>query len=298
MADFRRLDRQRRAGQRAMRQSRLTAPSRSRPFERIERATKASTAGETSKFGCSHARRGDPRLQDLEPQRLVERADLDAKADAEARADTLVERFEIVRRAVGGHDHLAPGVEQGVQRMTEFGLDRLALQELGVVENEEVDRSQPLLEGDRGLGLERGDETVHESLGGQIDDRASLARGGMRDRLQEMGLAETDRRMDVKRTKGRRPAAVVVGHALRGVKGELVGPPDLEGREGQPPIEGRAGQSIAEALRAADVRRARGVRLDPARRRVGRLGRGLGGGGAFGRRILGRLDGRGTAHGR
>src|SRR5271163_2253418 len=125
--------------------------------------------------------------------------------------------------------------------MTEFGLNRLSLQELRIVENEEVDRSQPLLEGDRGLGLERGDETVHESLGGQIDDRAPLLGGGVRDRLQEMRLAEADRRMDVERAKGRCPARVVVGHALRGVKGEFIRSPDLEGREGQTPVEGRAG---------------------------------------------------------
>ena len=70
--------------------------------------------------------------------------------------------------------------------------------------------------------------------------------GGMRDRLQEMGLAETDRRMDVERAEGRRPAPVVLGHALRGVKGELVRASDLEGREGQPPVEGRAGQGVAK----------------------------------------------------
>ena len=179
--------------------------------------------------------------------------------------------------------------------MTEFGLDRLSLQELRVVENEEVNCSQPLLEGDRGLGLERGDETVHESLGGQIDDRAPLARGGMRDPLEEMGLAEADRRMDVKRTKGGRPAPVVVGHALGGVKGEFVRPPDLEGREGQPPIEGRAGQSIAKGgrRRRSVGRAAFGGTAIAAR--FGRFGRGLGGGGVFGRRIFGRLERRGTA---
>jgi hypothetical protein len=32
--------------------------------------------------------------------------------------------------------------------MTEFGLDRLALQELGVVEDEKIDRAEPFLEGD------------------------------------------------------------------------------------------------------------------------------------------------------
>ena len=134
-------------------------------------------------MGLLRARSHDARLQDLQPQRFVERADLDAKADAQARAYSLVERFEIVRRAVGGHDHLAPGVEQSIERVAELGLDVFPLQELRVIKNEEVDCSQPLLKGDRRLGLERGDETVHEFLGGQIDDRTPLLSGGMGDRL-------------------------------------------------------------------------------------------------------------------
>ncbi len=106
--------------------------------------------------------------------------------------------------------------------MTELGLDRLSLQELGVVENQQVDRSQALLERDRSLRLQRGDESVHELLGGQIDDRAPLLTGGMRDRLQQMGLAEADRRMNIERAKGGRSAAAVVGDAVGGGKGELV----------------------------------------------------------------------------
>ncbi len=182
--------------------SRLTAPSRSRPFERIERATKASTAGESSKLGCHRARGRDARLEDLHPQRLVERADLDAQAHAQAGTHALVERLEIVRRAVGRYDDLAPRVEQGVQRMPELGLDRLALQELRVVEDQEVDRPQPLLEGDRGLRLQRRHEAVHELLGRQIDRRSALCgRGCVRHRLQQVGLAEADRRMEEQRAE-------------------------------------------------------------------------------------------------
>src|SRR5208337_2744440 len=150
-------------------------------------------------------RRRDPRLQNLKTQRLVERADLDAEAGTEARTHPFIDRFEVVRRPVGGDDDVAASVEQRVQRMTEFRLDRFALQELGVVEDQEINRPQALLEGDRGLRLEGGDETVHELLSGQIDDGAALARGGMRNRLQQVGLAEPDGRMDVKRTERRRP---------------------------------------------------------------------------------------------
>ena len=80
------------------------------------------------------ARRGDARLEDLHAQRLVERRHLDAKAAGETRAHALVERFEIGRRAVGGDHDLAAGIEQRVERVAELGLDRLALQELHVVE--------------------------------------------------------------------------------------------------------------------------------------------------------------------
>src|SRR5580704_947826 len=96
----------------------------------------------------------DPRFQNLEPQRLVESADLDAKPDAKARAYAFVERLEVVRPPVGGDDHLASGVEQGVQRMPELGLDRLALEKLRIVEDQEIDRPQALLEGDRSLRLQ------------------------------------------------------------------------------------------------------------------------------------------------
>ncbi len=234
-------------------------------------------------MGLLGPRSRDARLEDLEPQRLVERADLDAKADAEARAHALVERFQIVRRTVGGDDHLAPRVEQSVERVTEFGLDVLALQELRVVEDQEVDRSQPLLEGDRRLRLERGDEAVHEFLGRQIDDRAPLLSGGMGDRLQKMGLAEPDGRMEVERAKGRRPAPIGIGHALHGVKGEFVRPPNLESGEGQPPIERRPGQGSRRPQAPGDVRP--GARRSAGARSVfssSAFGRRFGGQGALG----------------
>ena len=148
--------------------------------------------------------------------------DLDAEANAQARAHALVQRLQIVRRPVRRHDHFAPGVEQRVQRVTELRLDRLSLEKLRVVEDQQIDRPQALLERDRGLRLQGGDETVHEFLGRQIDDRAALAGCGMRHRLQEMSFAEADGRMDEQRAEGRGAPADVLGDALRGRKGELV----------------------------------------------------------------------------
>ena len=233
------------------------------------------------------ARRRDARLQDLQPQRFVERADLDAEADAQARAHALVERFQVVRRAVGGDDHLAARVEQSIERVTEFSLDVFPLKELRVVKNEQVDRSQPLLEGDRRLGLQRGDEAVHEFLGGQIDDRAPLLGRGMRDRLQEMGLTEADGRMDVERAKGGRPAPVGVSHALHCVKGELIGPPNLESGEGQPPIERRSGQGVADRARRGRSAGRSALGGNVIDGQLERLGRHLRGRGALGRGTFG-----------
>ena len=97
-------------------------------------------------------RGGDARLEDLDAQGFIERGHFDAESAGQARTHALLERLEIAGRPVGGHDHLSPGVDQRVERVAEFRLDRLALQELRVVKNQEVDRSQALLEGDGGLG--------------------------------------------------------------------------------------------------------------------------------------------------
>ena len=268
--------------------SRLTAPSRSRPLERIERATKVEHRRRQFEARLDCVRRGDPGLEDIHPQRLVEGADLDAQADAEARADALVERLEVVRRPVGRHDDLTASVEQRIQRVSEFRLDRLALQELRIVEDQEIDRSQPLLEGDRGLRLKGGDEAVHELLGRQIDRRAALSGRGVRHRLQKVGLAEADRGMDEQRAERRGGAAETFGEAFGGRVRQLIGTPDLEGREGQPAIERRADQRVDRGGRRRMGGRparagrgppfaARGERHGPGRRhladrRSGRLG--------------------------
>src|SRR5271155_5954790 len=101
--------------------------------------------------------------------------------------------------------------------------------------------------------------------------------------------------MDVEGKKGGRPAPVVIGHALGGVKGEFVRPPDLEGREGQPLVEGRAGQSIAKRGRRRRSAGRAAFGWPPIAARIGRLGRRLGGGDGFGRRSFCRLERRGTA---
>ena len=90
--------------------------------------------------------------------------------------------------------------------MAEFVLDRLALQELHVVDDQQVDVAQLLLERQRVVVADRGGEAPHEIFGGQIDDARTLwillqRFGG--DRLQEMRLAEPDRGMQEQRIEAR-----------------------------------------------------------------------------------------------
>jgi hypothetical protein len=83
--------------------------------------------------------------------------------------------------------------------MTELLLDRLALKELNVVDHENIDSPQLFLESDRCLRLEGGNETIHEPLRGEIYDPALAPGGGMRDRLEKMGLPQSDRGMEIER---------------------------------------------------------------------------------------------------
>ena len=56
--------------------------------------------------------RRQPRFQNLEPQRLVERPHLHADAAGQPRAHALVDGVELGGRTVGGDHHLAPRVDQ------------------------------------------------------------------------------------------------------------------------------------------------------------------------------------------
>src|SRR5712691_10883765 len=87
-----------------------------------------------------------PAPEDFQAQLLAERTDLDHEPAGEPRAHALVQALEIGRRPIGGDHDLAAGVDERVERVTEFGLGRLALQELQVVDHQHVDGPQRLLE--------------------------------------------------------------------------------------------------------------------------------------------------------
>src|SRR5690606_32371340 len=105
------------------------------------------------------------------------------------------------RWQVGGDDDLALAVDQRIEGVTELLLREPALKELEIVNQEKVDAAEEVLERQHVLGAEGGREMVHEALGRQIQDLALRRRLAHppRDGVQEMGLAEAGRAVDVQR---------------------------------------------------------------------------------------------------
>ena len=188
-------------------------------------------------------------LQDLQPERRIERADLGDQAALQTRAHAIVETIELSRRAGRGHHHLAPSVEQRVDDVLELLLGLLAAHEFQIVDQQDVDLAELLLEGQAVLGLDRLDELVAEALRRQVQHlrlrRAPLHLPG--DGMLEVRLAEADRGMQVERIE----AAVVgehrLGHLGGGGMRQAIGRSDHEAVEGIARIERRA-------LEAVDVR--------------------------------------------
>src|ERR1700724_3288566 len=177
-------------------------------------------------LGCGYAC-----FENFDPQRLVEPADFDAKPAGQTRPYSFFETFKIARRPIGRDHDLPAGIDQGIQRMTELLLDRLALKKLNVVDHEDIYRPKTFLESDRCLCLEGGDETIHEPLRGEIDDPPPCQGGSMRDSLKKMGLPQSDRGMEIEWIVGQRVRRSRAGDPLGLRVGELIGPADEEIRE-------------------------------------------------------------------
>ena len=128
--------------------------------------------------------------------------------------------------------------------MAEFLLDRLALKELDVVNDQHVDGAELFLEGDRRLRLQRGDEAIHEFLGCQIDDPATGHAGAMRDRLKQMRLAQANGGVEIKRIVDGLRFRRRAGNAFCRRMSQLVGLADNEIREGETAIQRRARKSL------------------------------------------------------
>ena len=200
---------------------------------------------------CQHSRRdvesgmmllggGGPHLENFEAQLLAERSHFHHQPAGEARTHALFQAFEIGGRPVGSDDHLAAGIDEGIEGVAEFGLSRFSLEELQVIDDEDVDRSQCLLECDGGLCPQRRHEAVHEFFGSEIEHLA-LGAGVARpsQRLQEMRLAESHAGMDVEWVEHDDLAASRHCNLPGGSMGKGIAASDHEGFEGQPRIERR-----------------------------------------------------------
>ena len=143
----------------------------------------------------------------------------------------------------------------------------LGLEELHVVDEQDVDAAVGGLEGVRVAAVDGADEVIGERLrGGVADGRAgAVGRDVVRDRVQEVGLAQAGRAADEERVVGE-PGHL--GDGERGGVGEPVGVADDELLEGLAGVEGRLG-TVAPVVR-------------------GRAGAGMGACAPGGRRLLGR----------
>ena len=107
--------------------------------------------------------------------------------------------------AVGGEDELRAGAVERVERVEELLLGAgLALQELDVVDEQHVGVPIRRLEGVHVVAVERAEEVVGEVLDGRVTDRGAVAvrLDVVRDRVEEVGLAETGRPADEQRVVG------------------------------------------------------------------------------------------------
>ena len=202
------------------------------------------------------------------PRRMlvVGRRHFERDAALEARAHARLERFQLRRRPVGRDHHLLGAVEQHVEQVAELVLDRLALQELHVVDDQEVDVAQLLLERQRVVVADRGGEAPHEVFGRQVDD-ARLAGSGAATRAaiacSRCVLPRPTRGMEEQRVEAhgaRLPTSATVAAAASATR--LDGP-STKDCEGVARVERRAEHALLElgiGGAAAGRRRARSAR--------------------------------------
>ena len=199
-----------------------------------------------SSVGVLDLGRGMAQLQHAEAHRVVRRRHFQRDAAIEARAHARLERFQFGRRPVGRDHHLLGAVEQHVDQVAELVLDRLALQELHVVDDQQVDVAQLLLQRQRIVVADRGGEAPHEIFGRQIDDarlRVLLQRF-RRDRLQQVRLAEPDRGMQEERVEARHRDCSATARAA--ASATRFDGPSMKELESVALVERRAEHALAE----------------------------------------------------
>ena len=170
--------------------------------------------------------------QDRDAGLEVGRLDVGEQAPLEPGAHALLEAGQLLGRQVGGDDDLLVGVVQRVEGVEELLLRlHLALQELDVVDQQDVDVAVAALEVGRLVVADAVDEVVGELLGVHVahpDVGVEVARV-VADRVQQVGLAQPGLAVDEERVVGlgRR-----LGDRDRGGVGEAVARADDEGVEG------------------------------------------------------------------
>jgi hypothetical protein len=132
----------------------LNAPSSSRPLEVMFWATWARMSSPISSVASSIWRL-PAAAQHFQAHLVVRRLDFDGDAALQPRTHPRIERFQLPWRPVGGDHDLAGGIEQHVEQMAELVLDRLALQELHVVDDQQIDVAQRFLERQRVIVADR-----------------------------------------------------------------------------------------------------------------------------------------------
>ena len=161
----------------------------------------------------------------------VRRLDVGDQPPLEPRAQPLLERRDLLRQRVGGHDDLLLRVVERVERVEELLLGRvLARDELDVVHQEHVELAVAALELVHALEAQGVDQVVQEPLGRQVEhSRVGIAAQDLLgDRVHQVRLAEADAAVEEERVVGARRR--LRDGARRGV-GELVGGSDDEGVE-------------------------------------------------------------------
>ena len=140
----------------------LKAPSSSRPLDVTWRATWARISVGMSSGVVFLLGGGKAALEDLETHLVVGRLDLDGDAALQPGADPRIERLQLPGCTVRRNDHLTGRIQQHVEKMAELVLYRLALQELHVIDDEQVDIAKRFLKGQRIVVADRGGEAPHE----------------------------------------------------------------------------------------------------------------------------------------
>ena len=176
--------------------------------------------------------------QDRDAHLELRRLERDGEAPAEARDQALLHPRDLLRVGVAGDDDLLVRLDQRVEEVEELFLRAvLAVEELDVVDQQQVERAVVALEVVERLVLVGAHHVGHVGLGVDVaDPGAGFAREDVvADRLDQVGLAEADAAVDEQRVVGGR----MVGDLHAGGAGELVGLAGDEGRERERRVEAR-----------------------------------------------------------